>query len=484
MIWIILKIVAGLGGIYYLCTFSTTSPETNNETYIEQKNEPKIETKNETNNAPNNESNNDTNNEKSRNQKGKRRRNRRVHKTPEVSYRPVQPKRDFLEREMLPVPNTRPGLGFSFTIMTYNVLAQALVKRLLYPYSGEVLRWKKRYDIIKQEIKYHNPTILCMQEVDVDQLENWRSFLLENGYSTNDFDQYGKRHCLLIAHKYDKVTCIGKYEEEYEDSFIEEIPQDEKRNGALVGIFRFTDEVCKMFPYLSAKGLLIGTTHLYWLPQGCFDRTLQCHRLLEIMNEVRNKYSKTGIEYVSLLAGDFNTEPQDAPYQLMTTKAQSSKETVVETLASSLLMSSQLPNETKLNPGHQIRQICRKAASDLVEGHDYLNSRAISLYSIAHGTKEQCQEPHFTNWTPNFKGTLDYIFALVPHQLGRLISMKNRTRTVIQKASIRPLKYLALPTADEMNQKDILGLPKLHYSPSDHFSIMVEVELIEHNYSR
>lgn len=422
-----------------------------------------------------------TTEEKATKQKSKKKRSKNIRKKPEVTYRPVQPKCDFLQRELLPVPNAQAGLGFCFTIMSYNVLAQALVKRLLYPHSGEILRWKKRYDVIKQEIRYYNPTILCMQEVDVDQLSNWSAFFLENGYHTTSFDQYGKRHCLLIAYKHEQLSLVEKHEEQYENIVIENIPQDEKKNGALVNVFRFSDEICEKFPYLAAKGLIIGTTHLYWLPLGCFDRTRQCYRLLQVINEIRNKFSDPKIEYLSIAAGDFNTEPHDAPYQLMTTKADASRESVVQTLASSLLRSSQLPDEVKQKPDKETKRICQDAASALVRDHCDLATRAISLYSIAHGTAQEVCEPDFTNWTPNFKGTLDYIFALLPHKPGRQVNMKNCAQSVEQEASIRPVRYLALPTSDEMTKKNVLGLPKLTYSPSDHFSVMVEVELIEQN---
>lgn len=405
---------------------------------------------------------------------GKKRR-RNYLKKQETTYKPVQPKCDFQQREFLPVPNAQRGLGLTFTIMTYNVLAQALVKRLLYPFSGDILKWKRRYDVIKQEIKYYDPTVLCMQEVDVEHLPSWTEFLSENGYYTSTYEQAAKKHCLLIAYKHDQLVCRDNHKEEYEDENIEHIPQGEKKNGALVSVFEFSKELCEKYPYLSSKGLLVGTTHLYWLPLGCFDRTSQCYRLLEMMKNVQSRYPN---RFVSIVAGDFNTEPHDPPYLLMTTKAESTRSEVIKKLATSLLWSSQLPTEVKEFPDDHTKSVCETSATELTERYHSLENRAVSLYSIAHGTDDTVNEPEFTNWTPNFKGTLDYIFALIPYQRGRSNSLKDCAKDLEDVATIRPLRYLALPTSTEMNKKNVLGLPKLNYSPSDHYSVMVELELL------
>lgn len=75
----------------------------------------------------------------------------------------------------------------SFTLISYNILAQALIKRELFPHSGNILKWvcccnlyidrsnksteklfqKTRKAMILKELKELNADILCLQGIIV-----------------------------------------------------------------------------------------------------------------------------------------------------------------------------------------------------------------------------------------------------------------------------------------------------------------------------
>jgi hypothetical protein len=76
-------------------------------------------------------------------------------------------------RQWLAIPPgllTRPAAlpaevsSFKMTIMTYNILAQSLIKRFLFPYCDkETLQWKYRKMNLLNEILGHRPDVACFQ---------------------------------------------------------------------------------------------------------------------------------------------------------------------------------------------------------------------------------------------------------------------------------------------------------------------------------
>ena len=58
----------------------------------------------------------------------------------------------------------------SFTVMSYNVLSDDLMKRHknLYNQPPNLLNWEFRWEKIIKEIKHYSPDILCFQEVQCD----------------------------------------------------------------------------------------------------------------------------------------------------------------------------------------------------------------------------------------------------------------------------------------------------------------------------
>jgi mRNA deadenylase 3'-5' endonuclease subunit Ccr4 len=91
----------------------------------------------------------------------------------------------------------------SFTMMTYNVLAQSLIKRTWYPYcEKQTLTMKYRQECIMKELTYYLSDIICMQEVDY--YEEWYQPQLQKlGYTTVYTKSEAKQHGCMIAFKKD-----------------------------------------------------------------------------------------------------------------------------------------------------------------------------------------------------------------------------------------------------------------------------------------
>ncbi|GAA5981220.1 hypothetical protein JCM10908_004027 [Rhodotorula pacifica] len=122
----------------------------------------------------------------------------------------VQPK-GFAPREWVNVPreegNDSSAEGRKVSIVTWNMLAQALVRRELFP-GSDCLKGKDRLPTLMQQVLYLNPDLACLQEVD-RLSEHLPSLTLSHGY-TSYVGYRQKSHGLLIAHKSSVFDKVGE----------------------------------------------------------------------------------------------------------------------------------------------------------------------------------------------------------------------------------------------------------------------------------
>ena len=118
----------------------------------------------------------------------------------------------------------------SFTVMSYNVLSDDLMKRHkeLYSQSSDLLDWEKRWRRIIKEIEQHNPDILCFQEVQCDHYET--DFISDLG-SRNFVGLYKKRtgdkdDGCAIFYKKDKFILEDFAGVEYHQPYTKSLNRD------------------------------------------------------------------------------------------------------------------------------------------------------------------------------------------------------------------------------------------------------------------
>lgn len=153
----------------------------------------------------------------------------------------------------------------------------------------------------------------------------------------------------------------------------------------------------------SGHHIIVANTHIYWDPEWVDVKLAQAGYLLSRLFQFKTRVSEQfGCSPSIIVAGDFNSIPGD---QVYTSLMGSHQET---------------PDETRV-------PLC-------------------SVYAYTRG------EPHFTNCTPGFTGTLDYI----------LFS---------PSGVLKPVSYLELP---EPESSDVQGGLPNYYHPSDHLPIGAE----------
>ncbi|KAL3498108.1 hypothetical protein ACH5RR_040840 [Cinchona calisaya] len=361
---------------------------------------------------------------------------------------PLIPK--FVPVETTEITSVSKPDGFRFSLVSYNILAQVYVKSALFPHSpSPCLKWKARSQAVLTVLKNLGSDFLCLQEVD--EYDSFYKQNMENlGYSSIHVQRSGqKRDGCGIFYKYSSAELILEEKIHYNDlvNFIEDttastvdkvghsLPSgvgdaELKNNSELEKIrgdrgdsndprVRLKRDCVGIMAVFKLKDpsfhhVIIANTHLYWDPEWADVKLAQAKYLLLRLAEFKLLVSsKLDCMPSIIVAGDFNSVPGDQVYQYV---------------VSSTSISGHLPEISDDHPLH-----------------------LSSVYACTRG------EPQFTNCTPDFTGTLDYI----------LFS---------PSGNIKPVSFLELP---ERESPDVTGGLPNHYHPSDHLPIGAEFEVLQ-----
>ncbi|CAM8886209.1 unnamed protein product [Rhodiola kirilowii] len=334
---------------------------------------------------------------------------------------------------------TKPSAS-KFRVASYNLLAQVYVKSSLFPHSPRsCLRWKNRSQALLTVLKSLGADILCLQELD-----EYDSFYKTNieglGYSSIYIQRNGeKRDGCGIFYNTNIVEMVLEERIEYNDlvhtikdatstpdggpASSTKVPSQKdvradrgdpsdprvrlKRDCVgIMAAFRLKDP--------SHHLVVVANTHIYWDPEWADVKLAQVKYLLSRLDTFKNLVAdKFECDPSVIVTGDFNSTPGDKVYQYLTSG----------------------------DPSSASHPQCL----------DELPIPLCSVYAHTRG-----REPTFTNCTPDFTNTLDYIF----------FSLSGR---------IKPVSFLELP---ELNSEDVTGcLPNLHH-PSDHLPIGADFEVM------
>ncbi|WJX61466.1 poly(A)-specific ribonuclease [Trifolium repens] len=361
---------------------------------------------------------------------------------------PIHPK--FISVEAADIHSRTKSDGFRFSFVSYNILAQVYVKSAFFPHSPPLsLKWKHRSNSILEVLKNLGADFFCLQELDeFDSF--YKVKMQELGYSSIYMKRSGdkKRDGCGLFYKHDRAELVLEEKIEYNDlvksvqdgnssnddehgnvqtSQPDKQKDDMTKSGPKSGTedrgdpndprVRLKRDCVGILAAFKFKGpshqfLIVTNTHIYWDPEWADVKLAQAKyllsRLAQFKTLVSDKYECTP---EVIVAGDFNSQPGDMVYQYL---------------------------------------ISGNPSSELTT--DYVEERPIPLSSVYASTKG---EPPFTNYTPGFTGTLDYILFLPSDY-------------------IKPISYLELPDSEAA---DIVGgLPNFSH-PSDHLPIGAEFEI-------
>lgn len=306
---------------------------------------------------------------------------------------------------------TEPSVD-SIRVVQYNVLAEAYVNKERYFYcKNESLDWDHRKWNLLSEILKYQPDILCLQELD--HFEFWDEQLQIRGfrgvYLKRPFD---KTDGIAVFYNISKFKLVDVHAVDYnminniDGVRSSEIEARYKRNN--VGL------LANLVTLNNSKSFVVATTHTYWDPRLADLKLRQSHMLLQEIHYFlrKNFIPKENV----IISGDFNSTPESAVYQLY--------------------------SKGRVEGNHKDTMTYFGSKDDFI--HSFILKSAYS----------HLNEP-FTNLTPWFKGTLDYIWYSSGFELESLLEM-------IPNSKI----------SDENNSHgQLLGLPTTSYS-SDHMALV------------
>ncbi|OZJ04466.1 hypothetical protein BZG36_02801 [Bifiguratus adelaidae] len=378
-------------------------------------------------------------------------------------------------------------------VLTYNVLAQNLVHRELFPSSGNELKWKHRKRMILDEIIAYDADIACLQELDHVEDFYGQEFA-KVGYEVELAKHESKKHGLAILYKPDIFALTKRTVIEYDKDMVFGPPTQLTGNIALILSLRFKSNKDGMQDAdQPMSGLVVGTTHLWWQPETFYERARQACTYVYRCDEVaRQPDNETSSRWPCLATGDFNSDPVDPTYAVIT------KTMMLDTQRSWLGWSRKVPRQRRFdillaNHGphrgmapttdedevavdmKETDTVPAKAADeepiyigdlkdeDLPSLEEFLNLAAKlpkchSLYqqyaSVDPTMARDIGEPLHTNYTVFYKGTLDYLMVIDDQPI----------------PSITPVSLLSIPNATELGE----GLPNAAFG-SDHVAIAAEI---------
>ncbi|KAH7447330.1 hypothetical protein KP509_01G101600 [Ceratopteris richardii] len=330
--------------------------------------------------------------------------------------------------------------GHSIRLVSYNILAQTYVRSTCFPHSpSPCLRWKARSKALIERLLSFNADILCLQELDAFE-SFYKEQLDDHGYSSIYVQRPGrKKDGCGIFYCRARLSLVENQVIQYNDlvpqingtqlSMEQDMSADESSetdadrgdpNDPRVRLKRDCVGIIAAFRAFHAwdSTFVIANTHIYWDPDWADVKLAQAKHLVASVSSFRSLLeTKLDTNIPVVICGDFNSQPGDQVYNYLTSSTSSE--------------GSLLDDAPELLSADQSTNGC------------------LPLHSVYAFVKD---EPDFTNFTPDFTGTLDYIFFT-------------------SFDTLKPVKLLEVPSAEAGHLEG--GLPNYNH-PSDHLPIGVD----------
>ncbi|EPQ25897.1 uncharacterized protein PFL1_06570 [Pseudozyma flocculosa PF-1] len=335
----------------------------------------------------------------------------------------------------------------SFNVLSYNVLCDRYATASMYGYTPSwALSWEYRKEFILQEVMSYSADVCCLQEVDMEQYEDY--FL--HHLSQQDYEgvfwpksrartmrDEEKRHvdgCATFF-KSNKYQLIEKQLIEFnqialqrpdfkktEDMFNRVMTKD---NIAVVALLENRE---------SGSRIIVVNVHIHWDPEFRDVKLVQVAMMMDELEKIGNRFAKLppklnvaegfppapkyteGNQIPTIICGDFNSVPQSGVYEYLSGGG--------------------------VGGDHE----------DFMD-HVYGNYTAEGL-SHAYQLKSayaNVGELPFTNYTPNYVGIIDYMWY-------------NTNALAVTGL---------LGEVDRGYLSKVVGFPNAHF-PSDHVCILAE----------
>ncbi|WRT64419.1 uncharacterized protein IL334_001351 [Kwoniella shivajii] len=224
-------------------------------------------------------------------------------------------------------------------IVTWNVLAQTLVRRELFP-GSDCLRWSDRKSMLLAELEHHSLSdIICLQECD--RVKEYSTSLPQ--HIPIQGSGPGKLHGLVIFYRKSKFFVRSQkliHLDTEELSPSKEDSNDDEDGKRRRGGSRQTKNVSLIVALEEidggGRGMVVATTHLFWHPKYAYERVRQSIIILRSIRQFQKDNDCTS--WPCIFAGDLNTQPSEATYQLLVSPHAPLPQPMIDEITSSRLV--------------------------------------------------------------------------------------------------------------------------------------------------
>ncbi|EGG12502.1 uncharacterized protein MELLADRAFT_46528 [Melampsora larici-populina 98AG31] len=339
--------------------------------------------------------------------------------------------------------NTHEIPNETFTMMCYNILCERYASDRMYGYTPSwALNWEYRKDLILQELMQYGADLICLQEVDVEQYEDFFvQNLKDQGYEGVFFPKSRartmgseeRRHVDGCA-TFFKTSIFQLIERECVE--FNQIPMrsESHKTSDMFNRVMTKDNIAviAMLEHRrSGTRQLVANVHIHWDPEFRDVKLIQTAMLIEQVENLADRFAKLpprhshspkyqrGTEIPIIVCGDFNSVPTSGVYDYL-------------------------------------------SHGNIEATHDDFNSFNYGPYTqqgVQHPLKLKSAYSHlgelpFTNYTPGFKGVIDYIFY---------------NEEVLDVTGV-------LGKIDETYLEKVVGFPNAHFA-SDHVPVLAEFKV-------
>jgi CCR4-NOT transcription complex subunit 6 len=299
------------------------------------------------------------------------------------------------EREWIVIePQTPTNPHDSCSVFCYNILSEKYATQKMYGYTPSwALDWTYRGDVILQEILLYSADIICLQEVEMQQYEDFfRPQLKELGEYESVFWPKTRARTMsererrsvdgcATFYRSSKYVLVDKQVIEFNQMALQK--SDLKKTEDMYNRLATKDNVAVLALFQNKElgtFILVANCHIHWDPTFCDVKLVQVAMLMEKLEQICRKYSKdlpadgSKRSIPVLICGDFNSTPNSGVYELLSSgKVEKNHEDFQE---------YNYGNYTKEGLHH-----------------------SMSLKSAYCDSKMTC-----TNFTPGFRDVIDYIW--------------------------------------------------------------------------
>ncbi|KAH9402383.1 CCR4-NOT transcription complex subunit 6-like [Tyrophagus putrescentiae] len=375
------------------------------------------------------------------------------------------------QRPWIPLAKpTESNISNVFTVMCYNVLCDKYATRQLYGYCPNwALSWDYRRNAIMQEIKNFDADIISLQEVETEQFYNYFQPQLANvGYEgifspksrAKTMTESERRHVdgCAIFFKTDKFSLVKEHLIEFNqlamanaegsDDMLNRVMT--KDNISLVALLQTKDSGNAdnlAEPSMAAgQPLVVCTAHIHWDPEYCDVKLIQT---MMLMHELKSFVDEAATLF-RLNAGGNKADSNSIPLIMCCDLNSLPDSGVVEYLSNGRI-AVEHPDFKEI-----AYKDCLRKLSPIVSDSSKSNSNEYThAFELIKAYKDDVMP--FTNYTYDFKGVIDYIFC--------------------SKTNMSVLGVLGPLDTNWLRENKIAGCPH-QYIPSDHFPLIVEIEMI------